>query len=348
MLKIDFTEKAIDEVYEKFMEHPSGLIKKKLHVVYLKAQGLAHKDIERIARTSADSVTRYLKDYAEGGLAALGVSRTHRPVSSLQPYQEQIKSHFLKYPPHTISEASHEIEILTGIKLAPSACRDFMRKHLGMKFRKMGVIPAKADPKKQSKFLNDELEPLLEEERQGKRKVFFVDAAHFVMGAFLGMLWCFERLFLKSSSGRKRYNVLGAFSVSGTDLVTVTNDAYINSDTIVDLLFKLKQEYADIPLTLIMDNARYQRCIKVTEQAKQLGIDILFLPPYSPNLNLIERLWKFTKKKCLYNRYHETFCHFKAAIDDCIDKVKSVFKEQVKTLLNPKFQLFEKSAGVTA
>ena len=86
------------------------------------------------------------------------------------------------------------------------------------------------------------------------------------MGAFLGMLWCFERLFLKSSSGRKRYNVLGAFSVKGTDLVTITNDAYINSDTIVDLLIKLKQAYPDIPLTLVMDNARHQRCHKVTEQ----------------------------------------------------------------------------------
>ena len=317
-------------------------------VVYLKALGLSHQEIERIARTSADSVTRYLKDYDEGGLVALVVSRTHRPVSSLQPYHDQIKAHFLKQPPHTVSEASYEIEALTGIKLGPSACRDFMRKRLGMKFRKMGVIPAKADPKKQAEFLNDELEPLLEEEKQGQRKVFFVDAAHFVMGAFLGMLWCFERLFLKSSSGRRRYNVLGAFSVNGTDLVTITNEAYINSDTIVALLIKLKQEYPDIPLTLIMDNARYQRCSKVTEQAKMLGTDILFLPPYSPNLNLIERLWKFTKKKCLYNRYHETFCHFKEAIDDCLDKVKSAFKEQVKTLLNPKFQLFGKSAGVTA
>ncbi len=348
MLKIDFTEKAINDVYQQFMEHPSGLTKKKLHVVYLKALGLAHNEIERVARTSADSVTRYLKEYAEGGLASMGVSHTHRPISSLQPYLEQIKSHFLKQPPHTVSEAAHEIEILTGIKIGPSACRDFMRKRLGMKFRKMGVIPAKADPKKQAEFLNNELEPALEEEKQGKRKVFFVDAAHFVMGAFLGMLWCFERLFLKSSSGRKRYNVLGAFSVSGTDLVTVTNEAYINSDTIVDLLFKLKQEYPDIPLTLIMDNARYQRCIKVTEQAEALGIHILFLPPYSPNLNLIERLWKFTKKKCLYNRYHETFSDFKQAINDCLDKVKSEFKEQVKSLLNPKFQLFEKSAVVTA
>ena len=131
------------------------------------------------------------------------------------------------------------------------------------------------------------------------------------MGAFLGMLCCFERLFLKSSSGRKHYNVRGAFSVEGTDLVTVTHDAYINSDTIVELLIKLKQAYPDIPLTLVMDNARYQRCNKVIEQAAALGISILFLPPYSPNLNLIERLWKFVKKKCLYNRYHETFCHFK-------------------------------------
>ena len=72
MLKIDFTEKAIDEVYRQFMELPSGPIKKKLHVVYLKAQGLAHKEIERIARTSADSVTRHRKEYAEGGSRRTG------------------------------------------------------------------------------------------------------------------------------------------------------------------------------------------------------------------------------------------------------------------------------------
>jgi transposase len=309
---------------------------------------LPHHEISRIARIGSDAVTRYLKEYNEGGLEAMGQLRIHCPVSSLQPYRDQIKSHFQDRPPHTIAQASHEIEILTGIKLSLSACRDFLRKRLGMRCRKMGVIPSKANPEKQEAFLTHVLEPLLEEEKQGKRKVFFVDAAHFVMGAFLGMLWCFERLFLKSSSGRKRYNVLGAFSVKGTDLVTITNDAYINSDTIVDLLFKISREHPDLPLTLIMDNARYQRCDKVMNKARDLGIDILFLPPYSPNLNLIERLWKFTKKKCLYNQYYETFCLFKEAIDDCLEKVKSTFSEQIKTLLNPKFQLFEKSASVTA
>ena len=175
-----------------------------------------------------------------------------------------------------------------------------------------------------------------------------MDAAHFVMGAFLGMIWCFERLFLQSSSGRKRYNVLGAYSNRDTRLITITNEDYINSDTIVELLLKINNAHPDSKVTLVMDNARYQRCNKVMDKAKDLGIHLLFLPPYSPNLNLIERLWKFTKKKCLYNKYYESFNNFKEAINDCLNNVQTTFKEQIKTLLNPKFQMFSKSATVTA
>ena len=348
MLKLDFTEKEIEQIYRQFMSHPSGPVKKKLHVVYLKSLGLPHHEIVRIARVSEDSVTRYLKAYADGGLKALYTVLFYRPTSALLPHKEAIKDCFLANPPHNVSQASYAIEQLIGIKLSLSSCRDFMRKHLGMRFRKMAVIPSKADPIKQKEFLDQKIEPLLEEEKQGKRRVFFVDAAHFVMGAFLGMIWCFERLFLKSSSGRKRYNVLGAYSVKGTELITITNDAYINSDTLVELLKAISNLHGDTAITLVMDNARYQRCDKVMNKAKELGIDLLFLPSYSPNLNLIERLWKFTKKQCLYNRYYESFCQFKMAIDDCLDKVNSTFSEQIKTLLNPRFQLFEKTANLTA
>lgn len=348
MIKLDFTEEDIEHLYRQFMEPPSGHAKQQLHVVYLKALGLPHQEIARIARVSGDSVTRYLKAYAEGGATALCTSQFYCPVSALLPHREALKIHVQVHPPHTVAQASCDIEKLTGIKLGLSACRDFMRHRLGMKCRKMAAIPSKADPEKQQAFLNDALEPLLEEETQGQRRVFFVDAAHFVMGAYLGLLWCFERLFLKSSSGRQRYNVLGAYSVQGAELITITNNAYINSDTLVELLTAIHRLHPDMPVTLVMDNARYQRCDKVMNKAKELAIDLLFLPPYSPNLNLIERLWKFTKKQCLYNRYYESFCQFKAAIDDCLDKVKSTFNEQVKTLLNPKFQLFEKTANVTA
>ncbi len=345
---MEFTRDEINDLYHEFMGHPAGTTKKKLHVVYLKSLNLPHQDIALIARVSCDTVTRYLQEYNKGGLAAISIVRTHSPSSKLLPHKEDIKLYFQSNPPHTVSEAVFEIEQITGIKLGLSACRKFMLKHLRMKFRKMAAIPSKADPERQECFLKQELQPLLDEEKEGKRHVFFVDAAHFVMGAFLGMIWCFERLFLQSSSGRKRYNVLGAYSNRDTDLITITNDAYINSDTIVELLIKINRVHSDSTVTLVMDNARYQRCNKVMDKAKELGIHLLFLPPYSPNLNLIERLWKFTKKRCLYNKYYESFGNFKEAIDDCLNKVKSTFKDQIKTLLNPKFQMFSKSATVTA
>ena len=127
---------------------------------------------------------------------------------------------------------------------------------------------------------------------------FFVDAAHFVMQPFLGFLWCFVRQFIQSPSGRKRFNVLGALHATSQQIVTVTNDTYINAYSVAKLLCKLAVDFRDLPITLVMDNARYQRCYFIMDLATALGIELLFLPPYSPNLNLIERFWKYVKKQC--------------------------------------------------
>ena len=122
------------------MEHPSGMVKKKLHVVYLKALGLSHQDIAHIARVSGDSVTRYLQAYIEGGVLALCTSQYYCPVSALLSHRDALKTHFQAHPPHTVAEASHTIEKLTGIKPALSACRDFMRKHLGKQNSENGTF----------------------------------------------------------------------------------------------------------------------------------------------------------------------------------------------------------------
>ncbi len=90
-----------------------------------------------------------------------------------------------------------------------------------------------------------------------------------------------------------------------------------------------------------MDNARYQRCRFVMDLATALGIELLFLPPYSPNLNVIERLWTFIKKKCLYSEYYETFTDFKLAIVDCIAQTDGIYKQELAGLLTLKFQTFE-------
>ena len=95
------------------------------------------------------------------------------------------------------------------------------------------------------------------------------------------------------------------------------------------------------PITLVLDNARYQRNAVVEALASQLGITLLFLPSYSPNLNLIERLWKFIKRRALYGRYHPTFAEFQAAIKEILDGLPTTHAERLKTLMTLNFQLFE-------
>ena len=91
------------------------------------------------------------------------------------------------------------------------------------------MIPAKADPQVQADFLKNEMEPRLTEAKAGKRAVFFVDAAHFVLAPFLGFLWSVVRVFIQAPAGRQRFNVLGALNAITHELITVTNDAYITA-----------------------------------------------------------------------------------------------------------------------
>src|SRR4030066_1172310 len=167
------------------------------------------------------------------------------------------------------------------------------------------MIPAKADPEKQKEFLEQEIQPRLEAAQAGKRVVFFVDAAHFVLAPFLGFLWSVVRVFIQAPSGRQRFNVLGALNAITHEMVTITNDAYITAQSVCELLEKIAALYVGIPITIFLDNPRYQKCALVMEKAQRLNIELCFLPTYSPNLNLIERMWKFVKKKCLYSKRSE-------------------------------------------
>lgn len=163
----------------------------------------------------------------------------------------------------------------------------------------------------------------------------------------MGILWCFTRIFIKAPSGRQRFNVLGALNPITKEVIAVCNDTYINSHSVCQLLEKLKERNPDKPISIILDNARYQRCLLVMGRAKELDIDLEFLPSYSPNLNLIERVWKFTKKKCLYSKYYAKFEDFKATIYDCVVNGYINHKEELDSLLTLNFQTFENTQVVT-
>jgi transposase len=143
-------------------------------------------------------------------------------------------------------------------------------------------------------------------------------------------------------------NVLGALNPITRELITVINEAYINAESVCELLRQIADQYMGIPITLVLDNARYQRCALVQGLAESLNIELLYLPTYSPNLNLIERLWKFVKKKCLYSQYYSDFALFKGSICQCLRETHTKHKKELRSLLTPRFQTFRNAQIVTA
>ncbi len=327
---------------ERYLNHPPRILKQ-LSILAM-SDGFKRMDIAAAVGVDPKTVTAVQKKCAEFGIGTILSPDCYRPVSCLEPYREVLKASFAENCSPSVAEATQRIAQLTGLKLGQTQVRAFM-KSMGLRFCKLGHVPANADPAAQEKFLEEVMLPRLAECLAGKRHVFFMDSAHFVLAPFLTFVWSFRRLFIKAPSGRQRYNVLGALHAKTKVLETFRNTGYIDSTSVVSLLKLLKERYKGRPITVILDNARYQRCKFVQETAHKLKIELCFLPPYSPNLNLIERVWKIIKKTALNGRYHANFREFQSSIDEALDKFHE--KDHHATL-SLKFQRFKKVTFMAA
>jgi transposase len=184
--------------------------------------------------------------------------------------------------------------------------------------------------------------------KAGMLTLLFLDGSHFVMGCdFLGYLYGKTRKFIKTFSGRKRYNVLGALNFVTKKVTAVANDAYITAAEVCQMLRRVAAEYLEEPVHIILDNARYQKCTVVKELAEELGITLHYIPPYSPNLNLIERLWKHLKTR-LRSKYYDRFDNFTGTIDSILDDTDKGSKIAIDKLIGESVQVFDMLVPINA
>jgi transposase len=347
MRSFTFCKEDLTAIAHNRYHHPHPRVQCKMEVLWLKSHDLPHAQIATLAGVSRATVQRYLDEYLEGGLERVRRFRWRKPETALAEHTFTLEEYFWDHPPHSARQAAAVIEQQTGVRRGLTQVRSFLACHLGLRWTKVGSIPCppKKEPaehaRTQAAFLEEQLAPLLAEARRGQRAVFFVDAAHFVFAPFLGFVWCLARLFVRAASGRKRYNVLGALNAVTHEVLRVTNQGYINAESVCTLLRSIAAQGLRVPITLVLDNARYQRCALVQELAASLGIELLFLPSYSPNLNLIERLWRFLRKQVLDSVYYEKFDQFTAGIDQGLDELTTRYKGEMDTLLTHNFQLFQ-------
>jgi len=151
MIKIGFSEADKEALHYERYNHPHPFVQKKMEVVWLKSQGIKHKDICRITRLCSTTVTSYLSEYHEGGINALKTLSFRKPQSDLEEYRGSLENYFREHPPATAREAMATIETLTGLKRSPQRVRMFM-KRIGLKCRKVGMMPAKANIEAQEDF----------------------------------------------------------------------------------------------------------------------------------------------------------------------------------------------------
>lgn len=345
MLQLNLSKTEIQQLnYERYY-YPCPIVQKRIQAVYFKTLGMSDKMIAKLTGLNRETVGDWIRAYQASGFETLCRFNYGTNKSELENHSDGILKSFIQQPPMTANEAKARIEKLTGISRSPSQVRSFMNRH-GLRYLQTGHIPAKADTVKQQQWVKKTLDPAIEQAQKGECHLLFMDAAHFILQPFICALWCMARLFIKASAGRNRINVLGVVNAITKEVLTIHNTSYITAETIVCFLKKLRQYYGDMPLKIVLDNARYQHCLLVEQAAKSLDITLLFLPSYSPNLNIIERLWKFTKKKILYAKYYETPAKFHEAIAGFFQTVNQKYNPDLKKLFSLKFQFFQNQDAI--
>lgn len=328
--------------YERY-HYPCPIVQKRLHCIYIKSTlGYSNEKIGQLMNAHRNSVSKWIDTYRQGGYDAIIHVGYGTNKSELEIHATSIKELFAIHPPRSLNEAVLKVKELTTIQRSPSCLRSFMKRH-HFRFLKTGHIPAKVNTTEQDQWVSTTLKPVIKAAQDKQVHLLFLDAAHFTLQPFLCCLWCIARIFIKASPGRNRINVLGAVNAITKEVTTYINTTYICANCLIAFLKQLKEQYGDKPIAIVLDNARYQHCFLVTTFAKSLGIHLLFLPPYSPNLNIIERLWKFTKKEILNAQYYDTPLKFHQAIHHFFDNINRKHKSELQKLLTLNFQFFDKN-----
>lgn len=217
-----------------------------------------------------------------------------------------------------------------------------------MSHKKIRRIPGKANVGEQASFIGKIEELLLH--LPDNQAIMFMDAVHPQHNTVCSKVWT-ERgseRWIQSNTGRERVNINGIYNPLDQRVFTLQSPT-INAQSTIELMKKTIQKNPHIhKIHLVSDNARYNKCKEVCEfLASQDKIEMIYLPPYSPNLNLIERLWKFMYEKAVHLKYFDTFPKFKKNITSFFDNL-SIYKEELKTRINFQFQTFENVHMATA
>jgi transposase len=300
----------------------------RIRVILLCDKNMSKSEIKEILLLDLQTIRKYMNEFIEYGMDSIDFedgrkARSGNKKTITAEQEEQVKQ-FVK---ENLIEESKEVQKYIkeefDIDYKESTIVKLLH-DLDFSYKKVVTIPQKANTpesaQKQLEFENRYSK--LKEELEEDEHILFLDGVHPTHNTKAGFAWIEkgEEKLIETNSGRDRVNLNGAYNVE-TGEVIVTPSKTINSDSTLELFDTVIEHYSDNEANLYFfsDNARYYKSKMIQEALvsdKYKRIKMIFLPAYAPNLNPIERVWKFFKKEVLQNTFYKTFCEFKTAIDN--------------------------------
>jgi transposase len=310
----------------------------RIKTIILLGTGWTIREVVEALLLDDETIKNYLTRYKRGGLKALLNDSNKGYGGKLSKSAiEQLDNHLNENTYKRTQEIVSYVTKQFKVKYSISGMTDFLHR-IGYTYKKSKLVPGKADAKAQEEFV--EFYKELKETKGANDHIYFMDGAHPQHNSVAAYGWIKKGKVkeLKSNTGRKRLNINGAINIENMSPVVGYSNS-INAQSTISLLKKIESKHPNAEsIYMICDNARYYRSQKVKEYLERSKVKLVFLPPYSPNLNLIERLWKYFRKIVLYDKYYETFQEFKKACKSFF-RCSKKYKEDISSLLAENFQI---------
>lgn len=308
----------------------------RIKTILLLNEGFSSEQIAKILMLDEVTIRRYLVKYQASGVDGLLEYHYQGASGLLTKFQEQeLTNHLREQTYQTVSMIVAFIRKTYGKRYSIDGATHMLHR-LGFVYKKTRQVPGKFDQEKQDQFKKEYR--TLKITKGANDKIYFVDAAHphHNNRPYYGWIFRGDVKTVKANTGRERINLNGALNIEDMD-ITVLSEPTINYQAMERLMLSLEVKQPEGQIHLIADNARYNHNHKLKEfLVKHERIHLHFLPPYSPNLNIIERLWKFFRRKhdgC----YFEKFVDFKEAVLTFFADINQ-YENELKTLLTDNFQ----------
>ena len=338
-MKNTLHQKEILEYHKKHRLEKDGKKRDRIKTILLLDQGWTQEKIAETLLLDEDTIGKYKKQFEEGGMKNLLKGRHTGYQGKLsEKEQRKLKAHVYNNSYYRASDIVQYVENEFNVQYTETGMVALL-KSLGFSYKKTKHIPSKADRKKQEEFLKKYEQ--LKKTKSKQDPIYFLDGVHPQHNSVPSYCWILKgkEKEIKANTGRARININGALSIEKDYECIYREDDTINAQSTIELFKQIEKANPEAQkIYCILDNARYYYNKDVQKHLKQSKIETVFLPPYSPNLNLIERLWKIYYKKVRYNKYYEKFDTFKDASFAFFENLHQ-YKSELKSSITENFQL---------